>query len=335
MNSSKVVIIILNWNGLLNSRECLNSLKKSTYSNFEVIFIDNGSERNEAKILAKEFSSSLKIKFIRNKENLGFAQGCNQGINEAFKDPNVEFICLLNNDTKVVANFLNEAISKFRQSENQQKNFKTGMVAIRIMNYTQPKKIDSLGIQLTQGGLAFNRRNKREKIFCPCGAAAIYSKEMLEKIKENGFYFDPDYFCYAEDLDLGFRGRLVNFNCLLAEKAVVYHKISKTTFEKSNLAVFYTYRNIIWTLIKNLPTALWLKYLPKIIFGQLLIILLYFLRRKPVLILKAYFSIFSKIWRMLVKRKKIQKNRQISVADLEKYFTKGIFIKEYLKNLKI
>ena len=287
--SQKIAIIILNWNGLENSRECLISLKKITYPSYKIIFIDNGSKINEAEILAKEFQSHFsEIRFIRNEKNLGFAQGNNQGITEALKDQEVGYVCTLNNDTIVELNFLDEAIKKFLDPQ-------IGMIAMKVINYYEQNKIDSLGMTLTQSGLTFNNKiqntnDKLQNIFCPCGSAALYSRQLLEKcfINENE-YFDKDFFCYAEDFDLGFRGRLAGFDCLLADEAIVYHKVSASTSEKSDLAVFYTYRNICWTLIKDLPFILWLKYLPKIIIGQLLIIFLYFLRRKYFLILNSFF----------------------------------------------
>ncbi len=325
---SKLAIIILNWNGLENTKECLDSLKKSS-ADFKIFLVDNGSKNNEGEILKKEYGDFVTL--IQNDKNLGFAQGNNIGIEYALKDSEIKYVLTLNNDTTVEPNFIEEALEKFSDP-------KIGMVAPKTMNYYQRNKIDNLGIQFTKGGLSFNIKSVEatvQNIFCPCGAAAFYSRELLEILmKEDGCYFDPDFFAYAEDLDLGFRARLKGFKCVLTADSIVYHKVSASTKIMSNLAVYYTYRNIMWVLTKNLPAPLFLRYLPKIIMGQIAIILLWIMRGKPLLIFRAYFNALIGLPKMLRKRKLIQKNKKISIRDLNKYFISKIFVKEYL-NFKI
>ncbi|TSC96069.1 MAG: hypothetical protein Athens101410_222 [Parcubacteria group bacterium Athens1014_10] len=323
----KIAIIILNWNGLENTKECLNSLKKVNYSNFKIILVDNGSENNEGKILKNEYGDFITL--IQNKKNLGFAEGNNVGIEKALENPEIKYILCLNNDTTVEIDFIEKALEKFNNPE-------IGMMAPKTMNYYKKNEIDNFGIQFTKSGLSFNIKNNNSRLFCPCGAAAFYSRELLEELKRrDGYYFDPDFFAYAEDLDLGFRARLLGFECLFAENSIIYHKGSASTKAMSDLAVYHTYRNIIWVLTKNLPAPLFWKYLPKIIIGQLAIIFLWILRGKSFLIFKAYFHALFGLPKMLKKRKIIQKNKKISIGDLNKFFTPRIFVKSYLSNLKI
>ena len=338
----KIVIIILNWNGIKNTLECLTSLRKITYPNFKIIIIDNGSVKEDIAILRQVKDKNVQIIF--NKENLGFAEANNIGIRAALKDPMVQYICTLNNDTVVDPNFLTEAVKKpttynLHDPQVGTPTYKIGMVAMQIMKYNQPDQIDSLGIAFTQGALAFNIQNTKYKIlntklFCPCACAALYSRKLLESIATSyklqaTSYFDSDFFCYGEDLDLGFRARLLGFDCSLADKAIVYHKGSASTSLMSNTAVYYTYRNIIWTMAKNMPGLLFVKYLAKIILGQLAIVLLWFLRKKPKLILKTYWHGLKGILKMLSKRNQIQ--RKISLKNLEKHIVSAIFLKTYLK----
>lgn len=325
MFNSEIAIIILNWNGLENTKECLNSLKKVTYPNFKIILVDNGSRNNEGEILKKEYGDFITL--IQNEKNLGFAEGNNIGIEKALENSAIKYVLTLNNDTIVDSNFITEALKKFDDS-------KIKMVAPKIMNYYQRDKIDCLGIQFTKGGLSFDIKNNNDILFAPCGGASFYARELLEVIKtQDGYYFDPDFFAYAEDLDLGFRARLQGFKCVLTDKSIVYHKGSASTKIMSDLAVYCTYRNIIWVLIKNLPFSLWLAYSPKIILGQLVIISLWIFRKKPLLILKAYFHALLGLPKMLKKRKTIQKNKKISTKELNKNFTATIFVKSYLSKL--
>ena len=153
----------------------------------------------------------------------------------------------------------------------------------------------------------------------------MYSREMLEKVAPDGNYLDPDYFCYAEDLDLGFRGRLAGFDCVLADKSVIYHKGSASTSKMSDFAVYHTYRNVVWTLVKNLPVSLFFRYLPKLIIGQKAIILLYFLRRKPGLVLKAYLDAFKGLPKIRKKRRAIQKMKTIGNKELDESIEPKMF----------
>ncbi|MEE8370334.1 MAG: glycosyltransferase, partial [Dehalococcoidia bacterium] len=88
----KIVIIVLNWNGLADTCECLNSLKRVTYPNHEIVVIDNGSSGDDAQRLRERFADSAGI--IANPKNLGFAGGCNIGIRKALAS-GAEFVLLL------------------------------------------------------------------------------------------------------------------------------------------------------------------------------------------------------------------------------------------------
>ena len=100
MSDPHVFIIILNWNGLYDTIECIESLKKSDYKKFQVLVIDNGSDADYQKLLEIKEIILLKIK-----ENIGFAGGVNVGIKYAL-DNNADYILLLNNDTIVKSDFL-------------------------------------------------------------------------------------------------------------------------------------------------------------------------------------------------------------------------------------
>ena len=78
MKHSKVSIIILNWNGLGDTIECLESLKKVAYPNYDVVVVDNGSEGNDAQVLKEKFGNYIHV--IQNDKNYGFAGGVNIGI---------------------------------------------------------------------------------------------------------------------------------------------------------------------------------------------------------------------------------------------------------------
>ncbi|MDD4606731.1 MAG: glycosyltransferase family 2 protein [Patescibacteria group bacterium] len=317
----KISIIILNYNRLNDTRECLNSCQKIDYPNFNVILVDNNSKNNQADILQNEYTNFVQV--IKNFKNYGFAQGNNIGITKALKNPEIEYVVCLNNDTRVEADFLNQLVKTAQQGYD--------MINATVYQYDQPDKIDNLGMQVTRSILTFNRLNSDSPLFCPTGCAVLYSRKLLEKIKFNNQFFDADYFCYAEDFDLGFRALLQGFKPAVADQAIVYHKGSQTAGQMSDFALYYSYRNIYYTLIKNLPWQLLLRFLIKIKIGHWAIIILNIKRGHGKTIFKAYFHAACDMFKILKKRKIIQKYKKISNAELLTYFTPTIFSKDYLK----
>lgn len=316
-----VSIIILNWNGIDYTEQCLNSLQKINYPNYRVIVVDNDSMNNEALRLKDKFAQYIHL--IENDENFGFAKGNNIGIDYAIKN-NTEFICLLNNDTTVEKNFLSEMVT------TSLNNHKIGMVAPHVLKMDNIQKIDNLGITLPLSGLPFNRKNSQQRLFCPSGGAALYSTAMLKKIAEGDNYFDKDYFAYAEDWDLGFRGLLAGYTAAYAPNAVVYHYGSASSKAMSDFHIFHNYRNIILTIIKNYPLNLLIKYTFWIILLQLAIFLLYIKRMRVGIILKAYGDVLKMLPKTLKKRKFIQNKIKVKYIDIAQYLEPTIVIKGYL-----
>lgn len=101
-----VAIIILNWNGLRDTLECLESLAMITYPNYELIVVDNGSTDGSAACLRARYPD---IAIIENKENLGFAEGNNVGKHALAK--RTHYVLLLNNDTIVAPAFLDALVT--------------------------------------------------------------------------------------------------------------------------------------------------------------------------------------------------------------------------------
>ena len=132
MAMPKVTIILVNYNGSSDTRECLRSLAQITYPSYDVVVIDNGSrDREEANELQKSF---LNITVIRLEENRGFAGGNNIGINIA-QERGSDYILLLNNDTTVDAKFLDAMV------ETAEADARIGMVGAKIYYHTDPEMI--------------------------------------------------------------------------------------------------------------------------------------------------------------------------------------------------
>ncbi|MFA6296290.1 MAG: glycosyltransferase family 2 protein [Patescibacteria group bacterium] len=317
-NNPRVSIVILNWNGLSDTMECLNSLKNINYDNYEVILVDNNSKNSEAKILKDKFGNFIKL--ICNNRNYGFAEGNNIGISAALKN-GTDYVLCLNNDTVVEPNFLREMI-KFADND-------VGMIGGIMINYYDQKKIDNEGILITKSGLSFSIKNDNYKYLGPCGGAALYSTKMLRDIEIDGKYFDSDFFMYAEDVDLAFRGHLLGYKALKSEKSFVYHKISASSKSGSDFSCFYNQRNHIWLIAKNFPVGLIFRYGMYILLGQITGFFVYLKRRKLKLFLKSKIDAFKKIGLVFKKRNIIQKKIRISNKEIRKLFDKRIFLIKY------
>ena len=185
----------------------------------------------------------------------------------------------------------------------------------------EPEKLDGEGDVYHFTGLAWRRSHGRpqisthsqeKEVFSACGAAAIYPKEAFDQVGG----FDPDYFAYVEDVDLGFRLRLAGFRCIYLPAAEVLHVGSGSTGFRSDLATYYGHRNLIWTYFKNMPIVLLIGLLPLHLLANLLLVIYGVFSKRGAVIARAKIDAIRTLDVALTKRKAIQKNRKISVLQL-------------------
>ena len=241
-----VSVIVVNWNGRAYLPDCLESLARQSFRSFEIILVDNGSCDDSVPFVTEHFPW---VHLVILEENQGFAVGNNRGLERA----RGEYIVTLNNDTKADPNWLKFLV------EATEVRPTIGMTGSRICSFDDPDRIDSLGMVVCRDGMARGRYRNRlwsrlqlpatEAILLPSACAALYRRKMLD---ETGF-FDEDFFAYAEDTDLGLRGRLLGWEAVLATRAVVYHKYSMTGGSFSPFKVHLVERNHYWVVLKNFP----------------------------------------------------------------------------------
>jgi len=239
-----VALIIVNFNGLEYLADCLTSLANLDYAkeNYKIFLVDNASTDNSVNFVRANFPQ---VEIIVNKENLGFAEGNNIGMEKTLAE-NFDYICLLNQDTISDSGFLKELVKTAEADE------KIAAVQPRIMLYPEKEKVNSLGNSIhylgfgySSGGYQqFNGNLEPKEIAYASGAAVLIKKEALEKVG----LFDPDFFMYHEDLDLGWRLRLAGYKILVVPTAVVYHKYQ---FSKSIKKYYFMERNRLICLLEN------------------------------------------------------------------------------------
>jgi GT2 family glycosyltransferase len=220
----KVSIIILNWNGLEDTIECLESLTKITYLNYEVIIVDNGSEGNDVEVLQNRFGSYVHI--IRNDRNYGFAEGNNIGMRYALKGEG-EYVLLLNNDTIVAPDFLTELI-KVAESDS-----KIGLLGPKVYFYHEPNRIWFAGGRISllaassvQGYRQVDKGqfDKVDRIDFVTGSCVLIRRVVLKSIG----LFDPIYFFAIEDVDLCLRAIRARFINVFVPNSKIWHKVYRS-----------------------------------------------------------------------------------------------------------
>lgn len=266
----QVSVIIPNYNGRDYLEDCLVSLNRQNFRDFEVILVDNASTDDSLEV-ARSLCPDLKVICLT--ENYGFSRAVNEGI----RCSRAPFVLLLNNDTVVDEAF----VGRLHQAIRDKKNVFSCASQMRKM--AEPDKMDDGGDYYCALGWAFALGKDRScagyqkgcRIFAACAGAAIYRREVFFEI---GF-FDEAHFAYLEDMDIGYRSRIYGYQNLYVPEAVVYHVGSGTTGSRYNgFKVRYSARNNLYLIYKNMPFLQVLINLPFLLAG-ILIKYLFFLKR--------------------------------------------------------
>lgn len=270
MSSSEapnVFIILVNWNGWSDTKECLQSLEKLDYPNFSAVLVDNGSDEPIAdKIGEYEFNITL----IECTENKGFAGGNNEGIKYAL-DHGADFMWLLNNDTVVEEGALSALVSRARE------NPKIGICGSKLLYYHYPDTIQALAGGIYNRWLGVTRnigQNKKaqhklsreeieRRLQYVAGASMLVSRSFIEEVG----LLSEEYFLYYEEMDWAMRGE-EKFDLGFAPESIVYHKEGASTGgnqlqqkERSVRADYYQLKNRLMFTYKFFPVFLPTVYL--------------------------------------------------------------------------
>lgn len=241
----EVTVVIPNYNGMAYIKQCLLSLQRQNFQKFDTIVVDNASTDKSEKLVENEFEY---VRLIRLKKNYGFSKAVNVGI----ENSETPYVILLNNDTEVAADFVEQLLIGIRSSK------RIFSCSAKMLQYYDKSRIDDAGDYYCALGWAYARGKGRHKdcyqkadrIFASCAGAAIYRKKIFEEIG----YFDEAHFAYLEDIDIGYRARIYGYQNLFCPAAVVFHVGSGTSGSKYNeFKVSLASRNSIYIIYKNMP----------------------------------------------------------------------------------
>jgi GT2 family glycosyltransferase len=313
----RVTVIVLNYNGSFLTIDCIKALERQSFRDFDVVVVDNGSSADSVNVLEEYFSKiphSIKISFLPSQNNLGFSGGNNC----ALKISTGELVALLNNDTEPEPNWLTEIV------EAMETNPAVGICASKMLVFGTDV-IDSAGdgfLRSLKGykrGEGENKNNysTREFVFGACAGAALYRKEMIDRI---GF-LDEDFFLIHEDTDINLRAQITGWKVLFVPTAIVYHKVRSSIGRHSDTETFYTLRNSYLVKIKNIPINILIYCLPEIFISTFMeFIYFVFKHRQPELYLKAICSAITLTKTMLRKRKTIFAMKTVSNKYIRSMF---------------
>ncbi|MBU7015579.1 MAG: glycosyltransferase family 2 protein [Theionarchaea archaeon] len=275
----RVSIVILNWNGWADTIECLESVYRLDYPEYDVIVVDNGSQDESVQKIREYCSGRIHVEspffqyhgeeppitikeyaradiptaegnarpgryllLIKNEENYGFAEGNNIGIQCALHSCEADYVFLLNNDTVVDPSLLSELINGVKHHE------KAGIAGPTLYYYDDPTRTQAAGgiINWWTGktkergrGEINGKYDEGEVDYIP-GCAFLVKRDVLETVG----LLDPVYFAYFEETDFCVRCSKKGFTSVYIPQGKVWHKIARSTGgEFSPHMAYYFVRN--------------------------------------------------------------------------------------------
>ncbi|WP_349431863.1 glycosyltransferase family 2 protein [Methylomarinum sp. Ch1-1] len=310
-----VSVIIVNWNSGELLKKCLEKLMHQTIKPERVFVVDNAS--TDASIGDLDLPENVTL--LQMEANVGFAAGNNQALPLCSTD----YVALLNPDAFPEPDWLENLIVAAENFPN------IAVFGSRQLCADNPQIVDGVGDVYHISGLAWRKgysqkisdeQLKSEAIFSSCAAAALYRRSVLD----DAGGFDEDYFCYMEDVDLGFRLRLAGYGAMYVPEAVVHHVGSASTGgQHSDFGVYHGHRNLVWTFVKNMPGILFWLLLPLHLLLNVVTIIVFSARGQGKVIWRAKIDAIKGLPKMWAKRRQIQKQRVASIGDIWRVLDKS------------
>lgn len=329
---ARVSVCLVTWNGAKFIKECLDSLQKQTYRDFEIQILDNASLDETKEILQRDYPQ-INVEYQIN--NLGFTRACNKLLLRA----RGEYVLLVNQDTILDEHCLESLVKTMDAKPHAGA---VGPLLYRLVDFEKTAIVDSFGLAIKKNyqvydefaaqslsenvlrgddlqlvlrdrGIAVDNYGNRE-VFGISGVLVMYRKSALESVRFENEYFDNDFFMYQEDFDLALRLRLAGWSAFVSTGAIAWHfRTLKPEQRESSLNKLYNFRNYFLFTDKN---AHWGKYWFPL------------MMRRCVYCLKCFFTAPKIWWRATRERYKLKKRilqkrqsilKYIKSTDLSKW----------------
>jgi len=313
----RIAVLIVNWNsgGLL--AECLAGVDAQSRPPDRIVVVDNGSADGSMEALHR----FPKAEPLLLQCNTGFAAANNVA---AQRVADCDWIALLNPDAVPARDWL-EGLERGVRAHPGYACF-----GCQMRKAGQPDRLDGVGDVYHVSGRVWragegepvpgSAGHAPREIFSPCAAAALYSREAFLEVGG----FDETFFCYLEDVDLGFRLRLRGHRCLYVPDAVVHHAGSALSGRHSDFSVYHGHRNLVWTYVKNMPGWLFWAYLPQHLLLNVVTLLWFATRGQGGVVLKAKLDAVRGLRHVLAERRRVQSSSGAPPRELRRLMARGL-----------
>lgn len=290
-------IIAVTHNSIKYLPDFIESIFEQTYFKHtrqtpDIFIVDNASTDDTIKFIKQHYPT---VHLLRNVNNVGLPRAWNQ----ALRTTSGEYVLIINPDVILDKHFIQRALEAMRVDQTigslggklYQLKIKSFDDENSLASFEKTNILDSCGLQaftsrrfIERGGGEVDKGqyNQAEEVFGISGACVLYRRQALEQIKFNQEYFDEDFFIYQEDIDMAWRLRLAGWSAFYLPTAIAYHHRRARSFAsaswwqvlryhrtKENFINFYSYRNHLFLLYKNLLIKNFIHHLPFILFYEL------------------------------------------------------------------
>lgn len=316
-NELTVLVIIVNYNSGALLQDAITGVQKQTYRSWKLVVVDNASTDGSADLLEEMFPSTH---VIRSPKNVGFAAANNLAV---MTTPAASWIALLNPDAVPHPRWLEELVAATRAYPE------FGSFSSRTITAHDPDTIDGAGDVYHISGRYWRRGSGcpntskyavNKEVFSACAAAALYNAKVWCKVGG----MDEAFFCYGEDVDLGFRMHLAGYRCMYIPEALAVHHGSATTGRHSDFSTYHGHRNLVWTFVKNMPGALFWLFLPIHFLLNLSTVGVFIARGQGRVILRAKWDAIKGLQMAWAKRQQIQARRVARLNDIWRVLNKRV-----------
>jgi GT2 family glycosyltransferase len=311
----RVGLVIVTHNSASEIGRCLQRVHGQTRLPDRIIVADSGSSDGTPGVIRDACAAlGLAVELLPFDENVGFAVANNRAV-ERLGD--CELVALLNPDAFPEPGWLSALVDASTTWSD------AASFASRLMVAGTEDVVDGVGDVFHVSGLAW-RVGYRQRlaqvanaltphpVFAVCAAAALYRRDDWQRVGG----FDERFFCYAEDVDLGFRLQLIGRGCRYVPDAVAYHVGSAVSGVDSAFSVYHGYRNFEWTFIKDMPSRLFWRYLPLHLFANVAQVVWFARKGRGGSVLRAKWDALRQLGPVLRDRRRVQATRVASVNDL-------------------
>lgn len=312
-------MIIVNSNSGRHLGHALEALGRQTLTPAATHLVDNGSTDGSTAEAEARFPW---IEVLRLGRNTGFAAANNVAVRRT----DCELVALLNPDAFPEPEWLERLVDAARGAPEH------GSFSSRLMLAGSDGVLDGEGDSYGVNGFAWRRhhglpigalpaaRAAREDVFSACAAAALYRRDAF--LEAGGF--DERFFCYLEDVDLGFRLQLRGVGCLYVPDSVVHHVGSAVTGRASDFSVYHAQRNLVWMFAKDMPASLLWLYLPQHLLLNLAAVVWYSVHGQAQTILRAKRDALKGLRATVAQRREVQSRRSTSALHVRRRMVKGL-----------